>query len=148
MRKSLVSRRNFSIDVTVNLPEFISVVKNDNEMTTEEIKKELKNIVGEGRDYARRGAENFSKTHSLYKSIRTFEYKPPIGYVAVVGFSAGGYEVNPDTGRIVDYAEIMDLGYDAHGRDATYFFTNAEIYIKSITNPKLKKALRRVARRR
>lgn len=146
MRMSLVSRKNFSLDVSVNLPEFINIVKKDNEMTTDEITSELKFAVGKGRDYARRYVK--VDTGALYRSVRTFSYKPPIGYVAVVGFSAGGYEINPKTGRIVDYAEIIDLGYDPFGRDATFFFTNAEAHVNSIIDTRLKNALRRVARRR
>ena len=139
-------RRNFSMDVSVNLPEFIKIVQEDNTMTTNEIVSELRRVVGGGRDHARQGVE--SDTGALYRSIRTFSYKPPIGYVAVVGFSAGGYEINIKTGRVVDYAEIVDLGYDPHGRDATFFFTNAETYVESIIDPRLKSALNRVARRR
>ena len=148
MSRTLVSKKNFNISVSVNLPEFIRTVREDNEMTTDEIVKELRRAVGEGRDHARKGVESVSDTRALYKSIRTFSYKPPIGYVAVVGFSAGGYEINPKTGRIVDYAAVIDLGYDPHGRDATFFFTNAKSHVDSIIDSRLKEALKRVARRK
>uniref|UniRef100_A0A6M3MA63 Putative tail protein n=1 Tax=viral metagenome TaxID=1070528 RepID=A0A6M3MA63_9ZZZZ len=49
-------------------------------------------------------------TRSLQKSIRKERYARPAGNIHYRGIRAGGYIVNPKTGRIVDYAAYVEYG--------------------------------------
>ena len=49
-------------------------------------------------------------TWSLCKSIRRESYARPAGCFLQMGFRAGGYIVNPKTGRLVDYAIYQEFG--------------------------------------
>lgn len=48
-------------------------------------------------------------TGSLQKSIRK-QHHVSQGHIHTIGVSAGGYIVNPKTGRIVDYARHLEYG--------------------------------------
>ena len=48
-------------------------------------------------------------TGSLQKSIRK-QHHVSQGHIHSIGVSAGGYIVNPKTGRIVDYARYLEYG--------------------------------------
>lgn len=48
-------------------------------------------------------------TGSLQKSIRK-QHHVSQGHIHTIGVSAGGYTVNPKTGRIVDYARYLEYG--------------------------------------
>lgn len=50
------------------------------------------------------------KTGSLQKSIRVEVYSLPAGYIAKLGVRAGGYVVNPESRKIVDYAGYVEYG--------------------------------------
>lgn len=142
--------RNFRIDVQINIDEFINVVREDSDMTKVEIIKAINTLATSGRDYARANLEEVSKTWSLHKSVRTFSFKPPFGYVAIKGFSAGGYVINPDTGRLVDYAQALDEGVDhpEHQQSPFPFFTSAWMRVESEAGPKLSRAIGKAIRRR
>jgi len=49
-------------------------------------------------------------TGSLRKSIRIETYAAPAGEIHRIGVRAGGYVVNPKTGRLVDYANHVEYG--------------------------------------
>jgi len=49
-------------------------------------------------------------TGSLRKSIRKERYARPAKNILYTGFRAGGYIVNPKTGRLVDYAKFVEYG--------------------------------------
>jgi len=49
-------------------------------------------------------------TGSLKKSIRKERHAWPAGNITYVGIRAGGYVVNPKTGRLVDYARYVCYG--------------------------------------
>ena len=51
-----------------------------------------------------------TKTHALQKSIRLQVYAKTAGAIRSIGVSAGGYVVNTDTGRLVDYARWVEFG--------------------------------------
>ena len=102
----------YMLYIDVDIDEFVAEVQKDWDISRDACLDALDEALNVGRDYAR--ATVPKHTWALYKSIRKFSYKPPIGYLAVRGFSAGGYEVNPLTGRIVDYAQVVDEGYEPH----------------------------------
>jgi len=49
-------------------------------------------------------------TGALRKSIRRITTAERKGHVTRVGVRAGGYEMNPKTGRLVDYAVYVEMG--------------------------------------
>lgn len=49
-------------------------------------------------------------TASLQKSIRTGQIAKPAGHTVSVRVTAGGYIVNPKTGKLVDYAVLVHDG--------------------------------------
>lgn len=49
-------------------------------------------------------------TGSLRASIRKQVYASPATHIHRVGVSAGGYKINPKTGRRVDYASFVEFG--------------------------------------
>jgi HK97 gp10 family phage protein len=49
-------------------------------------------------------------TGALQRSIRVGIYSRPAGHVHSIRVTAGGYERNPKTGRIVDYAVYQERG--------------------------------------
>ncbi len=142
----------FRISIDVNYEEFIRVVQEDYNLTREYLIDAINKVVTTGRDRARENIRPISDTFALFKSIRTFSYKPPFGYLAIKGFSAGGYEINPNTGRLVNYAEIVDIGSTnpEHRQEPYPYFTNAshsaEFQIIREGRKALKKVIRRIPR--
>lgn len=49
-------------------------------------------------------------TGALAASIRLIVTARPAGHVTSIGVSAGGYVINPKTGRRVDYASFVEYG--------------------------------------
>jgi hypothetical protein len=54
-------------------------------------------------------------TGALFRSIRLQVYAPKAGQVTRIGVSAGGYEINYKTGRLVDYAAWVEFGSSRFG---------------------------------
>lgn len=70
--------------------------------------KALKETTTKVRDEAKRLCP--VDTGSLQKSIRRTAYVRVAGHIQQMGVRAGGYIVNPKTGRRVDYARHVEYG--------------------------------------
>jgi len=80
------------------------------------------------------------KTGSLQKSIRVEVYSLPAGYLVKLGIRAGGYVVNPESRRIVDYAGYVEYG--TRKMKAQPFMRPAIEFYK----PELSKVLRQIVK--
>lgn len=69
---------------------------------------------------------------SLQKSIRIERHAQPKGNIRYVGIRAGGYIINPNTGRIVDYAVWVEKG------------NSRGIYPRPYMQPALRRAMRKL----
>lgn len=114
----------FTVSVTHNLDVFKRIVRTERGMTEKGAMKVLDDLTTFIRDEARKRIAPYSRTFALQKSIRKRKWKPPFGYFYMVGVSAGGFEINPDTGKIVDYAEVVEYGstHPDHYQEATPYF--------------------------
>jgi HK97 gp10 family phage protein len=57
------------------------------------------------------GNPNYIESHALQRSIRREEVARAAGNIWEVGVRAGGYIVNPNSGRMVDYAIPIEYGW-------------------------------------
>ena len=73
-------------------------------------------------------------TGSLQKSIRIEKIARPAGNIKYVGIRAGGYIINPKTGRYVDYATYIEYG-------------NSRTYPRPFMRPALNRAMRNLSGR-
>ena len=71
------------------------------------IRKVIYKIKDDARDYIQRRAYD---TGALHRSVRVQTTAIPAGNIVQMGLSAGGYETNPKTGRVVDYAIYVHEG--------------------------------------
>ena len=81
-------------------------------------------------------------THSLEKSIRRETYAQPVGCILQMGFRAGGYVVNPKTGRLVDYAGHQEYG-TSRAAFTSYMRPSADKF-----EPEMKRRLKQVGIKR
>jgi len=91
-----------------NLDQLIRYFERLPKELQKEVKPKLHESVERVRDEAKRLCP--VDTGSLEKSIRIQAYSKPAGVMAKIGVSAGGYIINPKTGKIVDYAGHVEYG--------------------------------------
>ena len=118
--------KNFMMSITTNMASFVSGVVSDNKYFKDESIKELDDtmdrmVVAMRRDVAK-------KTWSLHDSIRKTSWEILFGKSFWrKRVTAGGYVYNPDTGRLVDYSEVVEYGSQDSGQNRPpdpYFWVN------------------------
>lgn len=139
----------YGLAITSNIDEFVATVQEDYDYTRDELIEAIRKTAGMGRDKMRELVAK-GDSLSLFKSIRTFNYRPPFGTFFAIGVSAGGYVFNPNTGRLVDYAAVVEFGstHPSHFQLAQPYFNPGILYMQAQLPKELRKVLIKVSRRR
>jgi len=91
-----------------NLERLIRYLDNFPNELSRQVETQLHEAMTQVRDEAKRNCP--VDTGSLQRSIRIQTYAKQAGVMHKIGVSAGGYIINPKTGRRVDYASHVEYG--------------------------------------